>query len=575
MPSSLKQQMFSDATSAAERNDRLEDLKKALAESVARHDEGTDGFMPAKDAERAGVNAGIQKGRGPGRVKQAGHLDALAERLGTIAKGLSAEEQAQVSEQLASLNAMKDTFAKDITVATPGNLHPYDLEAPAKVLVPRFTPLRNEISRTKGQGTAREYRRILGYSNSGLGGVNDLTPFFNSETTTNSFGSLSLRRGPIISYAMDVHTIPYMEMSVSDLVTWKAYFTDLGFEDVRQLSQMALLWSHLLGEEKALLWGRGSASGYSGAVSAPAATAATAGGGTIPAATYVVSVAAISGGGPNPTQTAAVTANGALVVSANGTITITLTTQPTGALGYAVYVGVGKATFQGVFVPGGASGNTITLTSFVSGGVAAPGSDTSSNANAYDGYLTILTNPANAGDFRAFNNVYPNKSIFTSGGSGNIGDQPFQDQFAALYASVYADPEEVWLAAPQRRQLADYLRSASNTSAAYRIVVNESAEAGVTMGSMIVGLQNESSPSGRVVDLRVHPYMPAGCSFTYSRVLPIPDSHIGQSVEMVEVQGYMGVDWPQIQFTYDASTYWYGAPIFYAPKWSGGMTGLQ
>jgi hypothetical protein len=37
----------------------------------------------------------------------------------------------------------------------------------------------------------------------------------------------------------------------------------------------------------------------------------------------------------------------------------------------------------------------------------------------------------------------------------------------------------------------------------------------------------------------------------------------------------MSVDWPQIQFTYDASTYWLGTLVHYAPKWSGAITGLQ
>jgi hypothetical protein len=571
-------EMFADVENdAGARADRLEKLQKALKGSIERHDSGVDGF------ER---KVGIVKGAGPGQRDSADHLARLAERFAdsqgdnSLAKGLSADQANAVAEELAALKGIVNDLRKDITVASPGNLHPYDLEIPAKILVPRFTPLRNMTTRQPGQGTAREYRRILGYTNAGMGGVSDQTPFFNSESDSGApiFGALALRRGQKIAYAMDIHTANYMEMSLSDLVTWKAQFTNLGFEDSRQLSQMALLWSHLLGEEKAMLWARGaSGSGYSGAVSAPAGSVVASGtGGTIPAATYGVKITANSAGGVAPAQTAPVTLSAGLVVTSGQNIVITLTSEPVGGLNYSVYVGpAGSETLQGVFIPNDATGTKITLTSYATGGLAFPAADTSSNANAYDGYLTVLSNSANAGFFARMNAAYPGKSIFTSGGSGNIGDTPFQDAFASLYASVYADPEELWVAAPQRRQLTDFMRSASNTSAAWRIALTENEAGNITVGGMVTGIVNESSPTSRIVDLHVHPYMPVGASFINSRVLPIPDSHIGETAVMTEVQGYMAVDWPQIQFTYDASTYWYGTLVHYAPKWSACILGLQ
>jgi hypothetical protein len=581
-------ELFTDAGSVEDRANRLEALKKALSDSIARHDAGVDGFISAKEAKAQGTDGrvGIVKGAGPGAADKAEKLARLAERYSagqgdnSLFKDLSPEQTAMVQEELAALRGMVTDLQKDITVASPGNLHPYDLEAPAKILVPRFTPLRNQIARQRGQGTAREYRRILGYTNTQMGGVADQTPFFSSETDAGepSFGSLALRRGQKIAYAMDIHTANYMEMSLSDLVTWKAQFANLGFEDTRQLSQMALLWAHLLGEEKAILWGRGAvAQGYSGPVSAPAGSVAASGaGGTIPAATYGVKITANSSGGTSPAQTAPVVLSAGLVVTLGQNIVITLTSEPVGALNYSVYVGpAGSETLQGVFIPNDATGTKITLSSLVAGGAAFPAADSSSNANAYDGYLSVLSNSANAGYAVRMNQVYPGKSIFTTGGANNIGDQPFQDAFASLYASVFADPEELWLAAPQRRQLTDFMRSASNTSAAYRITLDMNAENNMTVGGMVSGLVNESSPTARVLDLRVHPYMPAGNAFINSRVLPIPDSNIGETAVITAVQDYMSVDWPQIQFTYDMSTYWFGTMVHYAPKWSAWIGGLQ
>lgn len=577
------EEMFSDAADARERGDRLEAIKESLGKAIERHDSGKDGFTPFNRSAGPNARFGIMKGAGPvGGAVDVRKLEALAERLSTISKGLDAAEAAEVASQLDTLKGFVGDLNKDITVASPGDLHPYDLETPAKQLVPRFTPLRNELPRQKGQGTAREFRRILGYTNTGMGGVANLTPFFNSESDSGvpTFGSLSLRRGQKISYAMDVHTVGYVEMSLSDMVTYKAYFSDLGFEDVRQLSQLALLWSHLLGEERAMLYGRGSGSGYEGAVAAPAISSlasAGSGSGSGFGATEFVKVTAYTGQGESLPSSEATSST----LTAGRPLVIQLASQPTGAIAYGVYVSTttGTETFQGFF-PCSTTGtaNQIVVNSYVTGGAVVPAADGSANSNGYDGFLSVLSDPANGGYSARFDTTYggtAGTSVYTAGGANNVGDKPWQDAFAALYASVYADPEEIWVAAPQRRQLTDFMRNAANGTAAYRITLSEGEADNMTVGGMVSGIANESSPTSRIADLRVHPYMPVGASFIRSRVLNIPDSGIGDTTAVTSVQDYMSVDWPQIQFTYDASTYWLGTLIHYAPKWSGAIYGLQ
>jgi hypothetical protein len=77
-----------------------------------------------------------------------------------------------------------------------------------------------------------------------------------------------------------------------------------------------------------------------------------------------------------------------------------------------------------------------------------------------------------------------------------------------------------------------------------------------------------------MVDFSVHPYMPAGSSLIWSKSLPFPDSEISNTIVAKNVQDYLYQAWPQIQFTYDASTYQLGTLVFYAPAWSGAITGL-
>lgn len=596
MPSSMLEEMFADATSSKERGDRFEALKSAFADSLDRHDKKLDAFIPASRRSDPDSPVGIIKGAGPGSPRRAGYseLERLAEKFSGLSKGLGDAESASIAADLAALNALKDELAKDITTTVPGNLHPYDLEAPAKQLVPRFTPLRNDIPRQKGIGTAREYRRILGYTNTGMGGVPDQTPFFNSETALNggsttglpNFGALQLIRGQKISYAMDVKTVPYMEMSLSASTGWKAQFANLGFENSRELDQMALLWGHLLGEEKAILWGRGAAP-YAGAVAAPGGTPTVASGtatGSGFGATVFVKLTSYTGMGESIPSTEGTSTT----LTAGDSLVITLPDGPVaGALSYGVYAGTvsGAETFQGFYVPNAGAGATATITvpRYVSGGRTVPAVDGSYNANAYDGLITTLisggSGPSGAGGYVGyFPSMYQaGDTVYGSAtAANNVGDKPWQDMWAGMYANNFADPEELWVTAVQRRQLADFLRN-NPSSAAYRINMTESdfTGSGTTVGGFVQGIANESSPTNRIVDLRVHPYMPTGVSFTRTRHLPIPDSGIGDTNVITEVQGYMSVDWPELQFTYDSSTYWYGTLLHYAPSWSGILYGLQ
>lgn len=567
-------EMFSDARSAAEIADRFEVYKSTLAECHKRAQSGSYAFVPGQ---------GIVPDGGKAR-------EQMAERIDAITKGLSPDQLASVQGELEALKAALPDVAKDWSVTFPNStgLVPYDLEAPAKLLVPRQTPLRNSIPRGRGQGTARQFKRILGWSNSGVGGVADQMAFMNSESISTQFGNLDLRRGAKITYASDNRSVAYVEQGLSDMVTWKAQFAGQGYQDIRSLSQTALLWATMGAEERALLYGRGAAgNGYLGGVSAPTVTAAASGtGGSIPADTYGVKVTSVAGGG----ESAPAVASAGLAVAAGQNIVITFTNndEPTGALAYNVYVGpAGSETYQGTFTPLTESGTTtITLTSYTAGGAAAPSADTSFNANGYDGFLSVLTDPAQTGYLKRVNG-----RIFDAANpSSSLGDAPFQDAFAGLYGAGVssgnvgnpavlagdkrlADPDEVWVDGNVRRALGDYLKLNANSSA-YRIALTEGeAMGGARVGAVVNGIANQVT--GKMVDLNVHPYMPRGAALIRSRTLPVPDSEISVTAQVINVQDYMAIEWPVIQYTYDQSTYMFGTLVHYAPGWSGALLGLQ
>ena len=140
----------------------------------------------------------------------------------------------------------------------------------------------------------------------------------------------------------------------------------------------------------------------------------------------------------------------------------------------------------------------------------------------------------------------------------------------SLYNSSMADPEVIFTTAAVRRALAKAIQS-NASNAAYRFNY-ETGSNGVTVGSLINAIQNEAT--GTMVDLITHRFMPAGAMVIHQKQLPFPDSGVSQTVEVHNVVDSMIIEWPQIGFSYDVSSYTYGALAFRAPAWSGLVTGI-
>jgi len=625
-------QMFSDRSGTAVL-ERFEEYKDLLKGSIERADEGRDSWV----AKSAGGTGKIARDVRPSKfLTQQREADLAA--LDALAKGVSSEQLAQVQGQL---DQMRERLSKDWdasfpesgTLTVPAQLAPIDLEGPAKLLVPRETPILNEMPRENdGIGSAMQYRRILGWSNSGVGGIPDLMPFMASEfpsaqSTSNlpqfggyanttggvASGGLGLRRGQKITYVADAKQITYVELSLSDVVSTKAYYIGQGYQDPRQLSATALLWAHKGGEERAMLYGRGvTGLGYTGPVSAPtgfvAANVVTANtGGSIPNGTYSVMLTAIAGGGESAPS--AVATGGTAITGSNvGTVTITFPQIPSGGLGWNIWM-LNATTGNFFFQASVPNGNlTYTLTAYNTTGPTTANTsvvDTTANPNGYDGLLTVLMNPAVSGYVATYvSNATPANSVNSVGGgitgSTACGDGPWQTAFAALYGAstnpgnygmnsgapswpwtsgtaygqkLLAHPQKVFVDGAIRAAMGQFVRKAAGGSTAYRLVMQaDAATGGANIGAIVNGIANQVT--GDMVDFDVHPYMPVGNSVIWTKQLPFPDSEITNTIVAKNVQDYLYQMWPQIQFTFDASTYQLGTLVFYAPAWSGGITGL-
>lgn len=562
-PSVKASDLFSDASNAKEAALRNEEFNAELNKSISNAVTDPSAIMAIK----SGVSTFAQAAGDPVAVLEA----AVAN------KSLTPDAVGALNNALASQRLAMQDIQKDITLTSPlsTSFAAFDLEAPAKMLTPRPTPLRNKIARKKGVGTSHRQKQILGYTGTGTGGVGNTWPGITQSTTT-TFGSIAYERGPKISYAAQDVILPYNSYSLSDSVTFDANFSAIGYQDLRQLSSTSTLYATMLMEERMMLMARGTASGYSGALAAPASVtptspAATGSQTALAATTYYVYVTANAGISSSGFGESIVSSVGSTPVSAGDVLAISW--QPVvGALGYNVYVGTttgtANCTFQGTAqgtscVIQGASATGLTGNNFAYTTTGAAASradaDTSAYATGYDGIL-----PTVLGSSSGYNNTI-NSTFSTS----NPGVE-YQTVFYNLYNNVKADPDEILINGADRKQLSDSIKNGSTAN--YRLTLSQT-EAGDYVGGATIGaLYNEIT--GKMVPLTVHPWLPQGVSPVLSYTLPIPDTEVSDVWANFMVQDYMGIQWPVTQFSYDFSTYFRGTFFCSAPAWNGAVSGI-
>lgn len=514
-----------------------------------------------------------------------------------ITKALSPDALNSLTAALAQLQVQVPDITKDISLTSPvgTGLVAFDLEAPAKMLTPRPTPLRNRLPRRRGIGTSHRFKRITGFTGTGTGGVGATWPGIASSTQTNfanpgSANALNYNRGPKITYAGDESSVLYMQFSVSDELDWATQYSGQGYQDVRALSRNAVLWSSMLMEERMLTYARGTASGYSGTLAAPTGVTGT-------ARAAVAPEVGISNGSANAFfrvvaemgdfgVSQATAATGAVAFTTGQVIDVKYT-LPAGATGARVFISLSATTdpgdasrflyttTAGTMYNGRSGSETLT----VQGAIPTSGVVPTAYVNSTGASINLTTTDGGSAFSTGYDGIFTYASGANSGYTKKLNGKfsttspgvEFQAAFAALYLAVKAEPDRVYLAPQDRRQLSDAIKGTAASN--YLLQINQSEVGGYTMGALVTQIQNEVI--GKVTPLEVLPWLPQGNAIIYSDTLPIPDSQVDAVSAVYNVQDMMGIDWPVNQFSYDTSSYWYGTLVCYAPAWLGSITCIQ
>ncbi len=456
---------------------------------------------------------------------------------------------------LLGLEKSGDTFTES-TSPTSG-LTFYDLELGAKFLYPVLTPLRNTIPRVSGKGGLQAaWRAITAINTGGL-----------------RFGVSSANRGAVLGVSTQDYTATYKGIGIETNVDFEAQYAGQEFDDIRAIAAKTGLEALMLGEEAMILGG--SASNVLGVTPTPSLTTGTTSG-SLAAQIWSVICAAmtldgimngsVAGGVQGQlTQTNADgssdTFGGGLAgKSVNATIATTGTTGSINATVTPVLGAVGYAWFWGA--PGSellgaiSTINSIVITEAAAGTQTAASlssTDFSGNPYAFDGLIYQAIQPGSGASIHTMPaGTAGTGTPLTADGSGGIVE--IDTLLKSMWDNYRLSPDTMWVTSQEALNISRKILAGSQNSA--QRFVFETVQDMVGGGIMVRTYLNRfSMQGGSVVDIRVHPNMPAGTILFTTNVLPYPLSGVGNVMQIRTRQDYYQIEWPLRTRKYEYGVY--------------------
>lgn len=532
------------------------------------------------DAEMAFM-ASISRTRdNPGAV-----IDGLSPQFGNALR-LAADRSpaAHLQKQMAAAmeQSMGADVAKSFTQFSPlaSGIAPYDLLAPAMLIYPVFSPLRNRIPRVPGQGNLHQGKVITKI----LGSQPGVLANPSQRMSISEFpggGSLaswpSQLPGSGSQTAVDV-TIPYKFFGLTEAASWLAQFAGQGEDDIAALASLVLLQEFMLGEERSII----SATAFNlSAPAAPTLTVRNAGTGetalsNVDNGNVWVRLTAVNYYGETVSSTVA-EATG--VTSGTSVVDVTAV-LPMGALALNIYVGTGSADpgVTGTRLEASAVGGSLfTLQGPLShSGITPPTVDTGTgSATDYEGIISILSGHAAANSSSGYPADYE-AGYYLANAGVHLGIDVLANTLQQLYngsaKSYFADPAELWCEASDATNLNnDLIQNGANDN--YTIFVGQDQVSDAIAGVAVSQFVNPVTRS--VIRITVHPYMPQGTAIPISYTLPSGQTNVSNVWENVMVQDYVSINWPVIDVTFRYSLFMFGTLWSPAPQYNGLIQGLQ
>lgn len=548
-----------------------------ISERIGTLTKGRDGGYSEDHAQAADFM--FRKAITKGRTAPAEVIKGLSPQFSaSLSMAAQTPQNSAMADLVQQLNTVLGAeIGKNITLTSPlsSGLVPYDLVAPAKLIYPVYSPFRNKIPRTQGQGTQHQAKIVTAIQGSAAGGLgqpgNRMSISELNGGTLNQSYPINLPASG--SQSVSDISIPYKFFGLTESVSWLAQFAGQGFDDAAGLAALILLQESMILEEKAIL------SATSVALATPAApvlaAARSAGSGEtglsgVTTNVYVVVTALNYYGETVGSAVASVAATNGQVID------VTLPNVSAG-LAYNVYLGTGTTApaRAAQFLKYGAVGaNKITLQGAIpTSGQNPPASDTgTSNSNDYEGLISAISGHSAGTVYPAgFQGSYVNQSV-----GDVLSVNALNNALEGMWngpSGVFANPDELWGEGGDLARLAASMANASTGNAGYRFEVNQSDVANLRAGAAVSEYVNPVTR--KIIGLNPHPYIPQGTAIPISWTLPQPIQNVSNVWENVMVQDYLSISWPVVDVTFRQSLFFYGTLFSPAVQFNGLLQGIQ
>jgi hypothetical protein len=505
--------------------------------------------------------------------------------------GVRTEEQAQaVLEELAKSERgeygywdrrgnFNGPIQKDATnqigVVTGLGLLGYPLQAPAKLLYPVVTPLRNTLPRQVVGGSTFNFRRITG--------INTTKKWASvAEAADGTTG----RNGRISFNEKDV-SLTFKSLETETMLTPEAQYgansTVTPGQDFQadQFTQLSMLHSHMISEELMLLGGNITSLGTPPTPTKTGITQAATNVGSLTASTtYYVSVSALTTqgywGGANGQntgvdsagETSSVEASIATTAGGNaGDKSLTITWNLTyGAVAYNVFIGSTTGIANHKYV------GTYTTNYAYIGSVPSANrpnaADQTANALDFDGLV-----PNSVATLAGYRNQLPvtasGASTLTADGTGGIAE--IDTMFQSFWESYKLGPDKLYVNSAQKKKI-DQIAFGSSAPV-YRI----DATAGDMSIKGSIGVKSLMNRyTGEDVEVLVHPYLAPGTVVAMASNLGkwYPNPNVGATAEVKLAWDYRYIEFAMAKRAREFGIDSRGALAVYAPFCLGAIQNI-
>lgn len=502
-----------------------------------------------------------------------------------------------------------DNFKKGF-IGVSGNITPYDLQAPAKSLVPWLYPLRDALPRVArpSPGTIAHWKTFTNGTGSYSRGTLPAMPWVNEG-----------QRAPQISLTALNSSATYATIGREGSVSFEAESASMGFDDAMALEHFFTMETMFSMEEDSLLGGNNSLALGTGNKPVGSATGTGSFTGTFYAAVvgltyegyrnFILRNGFSSSGVPlvtsglAPQQQVAVTTPDGKTMTTNGgcgqlSATSTTTAAPSsnttatftwtaknGEVAWLIYIGTSNTTsamyltalttvptYSFTAAPSNSSNealSALTATDYSQNNGATGGG--TGQVTGFDGLLTQAWNNTSLNPQNSYV-INLAGAFLTTAGKGNVNE--IDTMLTQMWNLYKVTVDVIWVNAQELSNITS--RVLNGSSAPLLRVLGDSDGFDVTGYGVISFYHNPYIPGGRKIPIIVHPTLPPGTLLAYAKSLPsyYKSNAVPNVAEVLTKRDYYAQEWPLTTREYQYGVYSEQVLALYAPFAVGIITGI-